>query len=162
MRLFVMRLSSRMLFDLGFFAEINGNLIPQVPDLSALETEQSALETSQSAPQTTESVVETPESALHNPLSVDTFSEDVLSDDSCSEDVWSTPTAWERPAAAPASSDSASKEDSASSLLGNTATVLDEVREIPQSVVETEEDWADWTPPVEEAVTTGTTSADDW
>lgn len=125
----------KALFDLGFFIEIGGNLIPQLPNLSLLETEQSAVQTSQSALETDESALKTPESALHNPLSVDTFSEDVLCDDSCSEDSWSAPPAG---AGAPASLFAGSKDEAVSSLLGVTATVLDEVDGSRQSVVETD------------------------
>lgn len=61
-----------ILFQLGFFTEIGGNLIPQVPELSLLETEQSSLET-------IKSLVGTRKSPVDNPYSEDTFSEDVLS-----------------------------------------------------------------------------------
>jgi hypothetical protein len=84
-----------VLFELGFFTEDNGNLLPQVPDLSLLETKESPLETEndeevslleteQSPVETKESPLETQESPVDNPLSVDIFSEDVLSVDTSS------------------------------------------------------------------------------
>lgn len=64
----------KVLFDLGFFTEKSGNLLPQVPDLSLLETDESLLET-------TESPLETEQSLLEHPYSEDIYSEDVLSEE---------------------------------------------------------------------------------
>lgn len=66
------------LFEKGFFKMEKGNLIPVVPDLSALGTDESVV-------RITESAVRTDESAVRNPYSEDTYSEDVLSEDSLSE-----------------------------------------------------------------------------
>ena len=61
------------LFETGFFTEVNGNLIPTLP--------QSLVETTQSSVETSQSLVETEKSLGDNP-----FSEDILSEDICSED----------------------------------------------------------------------------
>ncbi|WP_147286308.1 hypothetical protein [Streptomyces parvulus] len=69
----------KTLFDLGFFTEEKGNLIPQIPDLSHIETAQSQIETP-------ESHIETGESQTDTPYSEDTYSEDVSTEDVSSED----------------------------------------------------------------------------
>lgn len=68
------------LFEHGFFIQVKGNLIPQVPDLSHFETDQSQVET-------VESQVETPESQCDTPFTVDTFTDNSLSDNSFSDNV---------------------------------------------------------------------------
>lgn len=69
----------RVLFETGFLTERNGNLLPLVPDLSHIETVQSQVETN-------ESHIETPESQVDTPYSEDTYTVDVLSEDTYSED----------------------------------------------------------------------------
>lgn len=56
----------QQLFDAGFFVEVKGNLLPQIPELSQIET--------------VESQIETTESQLDSPYSEDTYSEDLLSE----------------------------------------------------------------------------------
>lgn len=68
------------LFEHGFFIQVKGNLIPQVPDLSHFETEESHIETDQSQ-------VETQESQSDTPFTVNTFSDDSLSVDSLSDNA---------------------------------------------------------------------------
>ncbi|MGY4959878.1 hypothetical protein [Streptomyces sp. 900105245] len=63
----------KSLFEAGFFTEVNGNLIPQIPVLSQTDTDQSHIETK-------ESQIETEESQTDTPYSEDTYSEDVSSD----------------------------------------------------------------------------------
>lgn len=50
----------KALFELGFFIEERGNLIPQLPELSHVETEESQVETELSQVETDESQVDTP------------------------------------------------------------------------------------------------------
>lgn len=64
----------KSLVETGFFTQENGNLLPTIPEKSLVETEKSPVET-------TESLVETEKSLGDNPLSEDTCSEDVLSED---------------------------------------------------------------------------------
>lgn len=64
----------KSLFEAGFFIEVNGNLIPQLPVLSQTDTDQSHIETM-------ESQIETEESQTDTPYSEDTYSENVLSED---------------------------------------------------------------------------------
>src|SRR6478735_8865148 len=68
------------LFETGFFTELNGNLIPLLPEQSQLETANSQLETVQSQ-------IETTESQIEHPFTVDVLSEDVCSEDSLSVDT---------------------------------------------------------------------------
>lgn len=68
------------LFEHGFFTQVRGNLIPQVPDLSQYETDESQVETP-------ESQVETPESQCDTPFTVNTLSDNTFSDDSLSDNV---------------------------------------------------------------------------
>lgn len=81
----------RQLFEIGFFKEEAGNLIPQVPELSQIETvvnnEESHIETGQSQVETTLSHIETPQSQVDTPYSEDTYTEDVLSEDSYSKET---------------------------------------------------------------------------
>lgn len=67
-----------VLFELGFFTEDRGNLIPRLPEKSLVETAESSVETEKSP-------VETHESLVDNPLSEDTYSGDTLSEDEFSE-----------------------------------------------------------------------------
>ena len=67
------------LVETGFFRQENGNLLPTMPDESLVETRKSLVKT-------TESLVETEKSLVDNPLSVDTFSEDELSEETLSEE----------------------------------------------------------------------------
>lgn len=68
------------LFEHGFFIQVKGNLIPQVPDLSHFETEESHIETDQSQ-------VETQESQSDTPFTVNTFSDNTLSVNSLSDNA---------------------------------------------------------------------------
>lgn len=67
------------LFDAGFFIDINSNLIPQIPNLSQVETTDSQSET-------TLSQSETKDSQLDNPYSEDTYSDNLCREDLYSED----------------------------------------------------------------------------
>jgi len=78
------------LLETGFFVQENGNLLPQMPKESLLETNESPVET-------TESPLETEKSLLDNPLSEDTLSEDVLSEEVSTETVPTGPVAEEEP-----------------------------------------------------------------
>ena len=67
-------------------------MIPQVPDLSQIETKESQSETIQSHIETKESQTETEKSLCDNPYSGDIYSGDKGSVDSYSGDVCSEPT----------------------------------------------------------------------
>jgi len=67
------------LFDLGFFVEVRGNLIPRLPD-SLPETAESSAETSKSSRGTKKSTGE--QSFSEDTLPVDTYSVDSLSESS--------------------------------------------------------------------------------
>ena len=148
----------KSLFETGFLTEVRGNLVPQLPDLSQIETVQSQNDTVESQNDTVEFQTETPESQSDNPYTVDTYTGDSFTVDEYT--VETAPVLADAPTV-PVSAFDESKEDSVSSLVGNTGSVL-EVGDIPESQIETVDDWADWTPPVRETVTAGTTSADDW
>jgi len=90
------------LFETGFFTELNGNLIPLLPEQSQLETantsneshietvtkgNESQLETDESQLETVQSQIETTESQIEHPFTVDVLSEDVCSEDSLSVDT---------------------------------------------------------------------------
>lgn len=67
-----------VLFELGFFTIIKGNLIPLLPDLTSVETGESLVSE-------VESVLETQECVAHNPYTEDTYTLETFSEDSFSE-----------------------------------------------------------------------------
>ncbi|WP_328496768.1 hypothetical protein OHS59_31720 [Streptomyces sp. NBC_00414] len=71
----------KILFDVGFFTEIKGNLIPLLPVLSQIETG--------------ESHIETGESQTDTPYSEDTYTEDSSTEDTKSEKNAAVPAAIE-------------------------------------------------------------------
>lgn len=142
----------RSLFETGFLTEVRGNLVPQLPDLSQIEPVQSQSEMEQSQ-------VDTDESQSDNPYTVDTYTGNSFTVDEYT--VETAPVVADA-TTVPVSTLAESKEDSASSLLGNTAPVL-EVGDSPESQSETYVDvWDDWTPPVRETAPARTSSPDDW
>lgn len=85
-----------LLFDLGFFTEERGNLIPQVPTQSHIETvlnaAQSHVETIESQVETVQSHIETDESLGDNPYSEDN-TVNIYSEDNTMPVVANAPTA---------------------------------------------------------------------
>lgn len=79
------------LFETGFLTDEDNNLIPQVPDLSQIETDresqESQIETNESHIETEQSQIETTESQIDTPYTVDTFTVDESTVDSFTEEA---------------------------------------------------------------------------
>jgi len=126
------------LFEYGFFIQVKGNLIPQVPDLSQYETEESQVGTDESHIETDQSQVETEESQSDTPYTVDTYSGDSYSVDSSTVDSYtSSARVGDAHTAAPAarlSVDSTNKENqSITPLIGNTLADSPPIKSIPST-----------------------------
>lgn len=116
-----------VLLELGFLTVVSGNLIPLVPEVSAVRTQESALRTPQS-------VVRTEKSAVRN-----TYSGDIYTVDKYSEDISTVG----EPVAADASPVSLNKEESLirdvqPSPNNELAVDPNPVGDLPESVVRTQ------------------------
>lgn len=154
----------RLLFEAGFFKEVNGNLIPLVPesqvetivsDRDFLTDAESQIETDtdteKSQVETTESQVETEKSQVDTPYSVDIYTVDEYSEAEVEWEVWEEPVVADAPTSAPSlisngegidtssnCTSTSNDSDERSEAPGEASTTIDlENVDVPQSQLET-------------------------